>query len=70
MAFPVTTGQIVAYQNGNPIPLDAFETGGGSGGTIDMVMSDTSENAVQNKVIKAYVDGKLDNISTLVGGGI
>lgn len=29
----------------------------GGGGTVDTTMSDTSENAVQNKVIKAYVDG-------------
>ena len=28
------------------------------GGTVDTAMSDTSENAVQNKVIKSYVDGK------------
>lgn len=26
-------------------------------GEVDMEMSDTSENAVQNKVIKEYVDG-------------
>ena len=55
---------------------------GGSGGdiTIDTAMSDTSENAVQNKVIKKYVDDMagdietaLDNIiaiqNTLIGGG-
>lgn len=29
----------------------------GGGGTVDTEMSDTSENAVQNKVIKSYVDG-------------
>lgn len=36
-------------------------SGGGSGGTIsiDSAMSETSENAVQNKVIKAYVDGSI-----------
>ena len=35
-----------------------LEKNGGNGGsiTIDTEMSDTSENAVQNKVIKAYVD--------------
>lgn len=33
--------------------------GGGSGGiTVDATMSDTSANPVQNKVVKAYVDGK------------
>ena len=35
------------------------------GGTVDTAMSDTSENAVQNKVIKSYVDGKTGNLSTL-----
>lgn len=41
---------------------------GGSGGniTIDTAMSDTSENAVQNKVIKAYVDGLVGNIESLL----
>ncbi|MBR6403203.1 MAG: hypothetical protein IKS48_07445 [Eubacterium sp.] len=33
-----------------------FQSGGGGGGTVDTAMSDTSTNAVQNKVIKAYVD--------------
>ena len=33
------------------------------GGTVDTVMSDTSENAVQNKVIKAYIDGLIGEIS-------
>lgn len=35
---------------------------GGSGGPIDTEMSDTSENAVQNKVIKAYVDTQVETI--------
>lgn len=34
------------------------------GGTVDTAMSDTSENAVQNKVIKAYIDGLVGNILT------
>lgn len=41
--------------------------GSGSGGTaeidVDDEMSDTSENPVQNKVIKKYVDGKAVNVS-------
>ena len=47
-----------------PFPFSVCEQccvdGGGSGGTItlDTEMSDTSENAVQNKVIKKYVDDK------------
>lgn len=35
-----------------------------AGGTIDTAMSDTSENAVQNKVIKAYIDDLVGNILT------
>lgn len=35
-----------------------------AGGTIDTEMSDTSENAVQNKVIKAYIDSLVGNILT------
>lgn len=34
------------------------------GGTVDTAMSDTSENAVQNKVIKAYIDSLVGNILT------
>lgn len=35
-----------------------------SGGPVDTEMSDTSENAVQNKVIKAYIDSLIGNILT------
>lgn len=47
---------------GGVTPAGGTSSGGGSGGegtadvVIDTEMSDTSENAVQNKVIKAYVD--------------
>lgn len=39
---------------------------GGSSITLDTEMSDISENAVQNKVIKTYVDGLVGNIDTLL----
>ena len=41
---------------------------GGEGGsiTLDTEMSNTSENAVQNKVIKAYVYGLVGNIESLL----
>lgn len=35
-----------------------------AGGTVDTAMSDTSENAVQNKVIKKYIDDLVGNILT------
>lgn len=34
------------------------------GGTVDTAMSDTSENAVQNKAIKKYIDDLVGNILT------
>ena len=42
----------------------ALEQGGGGGGSIavDKEMSDTSENAVSNKVIKAYVDDEAERV--------
>lgn len=33
---------------------------------IDSEMSNTSTNAVQNKVIKAYVDGQVGSINTIL----
>ena len=57
-------GDIVGIPNPN--------IGGGGGGVsieIDDAMSDTSENAVQNKVIKKYVDDIAENLET-GGGGI
>lgn len=35
-----------------------------AGGTVDTAMSDTSKNAVQNKVIKKYIDDLVGNILT------
>lgn len=52
------------------------DKGDGASITIDTAMSDTSENAVQNKVIKAYIDGivgdigtAVDEINGIIGGG-
>ena len=46
---------------------------GASGGTVDTAMSDTSTNAVQNKVIKKYVDDsaakKLNQTGPVIKGG-
>ena len=56
-----------------PFPFSVCEeccvAGGGGGGggeiSIDTEMSDTSKNAVQNKVIKKYVDEGLDKKASL-----
>lgn len=45
--------------------VGTFTGGGGGGtGTVDTEMSDTSTNAVQNKVIKEYVDKADENVRT------
>lgn len=45
--------------------IELEEKGGGSSSIVlDSEMSDTSENAVQNKVIKKYVDGITGDIET------
>lgn len=54
MFLNLTTNNIIA----NNIIEDIPQTGGGTSITIDNTMSDTSENAVQNKVIKKYIDEK------------
>lgn len=40
--------------------------GGGESIIIDTEMSDTSENAVQNKVVKSYVDEKIGDIDAVL----
>lgn len=44
--------------------INLEENGNGTSITIDTEMSDTSENAVQNKVIKAYVDNTKTELQT------
>lgn len=54
------------------VSLDARVTvleesgGGGGGGIVDTEMSATSRNAVENRVIKAYVDGGIGEVVRLV----
>lgn len=61
----LVSGTNIKTVNGNSLLGDGNIEIGGGGGTVDTAMSDTSENAVQNKVIKTYVD----NIQGLPGGG-
>ena len=47
--------------------VGTFTGGGGGGtGTVDTEMSDTSTNAVQNKVIKKYVDTADENLTKVM----
>ena len=55
-------------RNGNDVTISAS-----SSGTVDTAMSDSSTNAVQNKVIKGYVDTKIDTeinaaLADIIGG--
>lgn len=46
--------------------IDESDEGGSSESSIDTEMSDVSTNAVQNRVIKGYVDSLLGNINTIL----
>lgn len=59
----LVSGTNIKTINGNSV-LGAGDIVIQAGGTVDTAMSDTSENAVQNKVIKAYIDSLVGNILT------
>ena len=62
----LVSGTTIKTINGNSILGEGnIEITGGSG-TVDTTMSDTSENAVQNKVIKSYVDGLVGDINSVL----
>lgn len=46
--------------------VESLEAGGGGGGsiTVDSVISDTSTNPVQNKIVKKYVDQEITTLTT------
>ena len=62
--FPAVEAKDVAF-NDNKSLQEKYDNGelggGGTSVTVDSAMSDTSENTVQNKVIKKYVDDKILN---------
>lgn len=59
----LVSGTNIKTINGEPI-LGSGNIEISSGGPVDTEMSDTSENAVQNKVIKKYIDDLVGNILT------
>ena len=63
-SFPVTKSQYIECADGTDLETKLSTIGGGGTPiTVDTAMSSTSTNPVQNKVIKAYVDGKSVDIS-------
>ena len=63
-SFPVTKSQYIECADGTDLETKLSTIGGGGTSiTVDTAMSSTSTNPVQNKVIKAYVDGKSVDIS-------
>ena len=63
--FPAAYAKDIEFDDGKNLQekLNNGELGGGTPITVDTAMSSTSTNPVQNKVIKAYVDGKSVDIS-------
>jgi hypothetical protein len=69
LAYCLQDKNIYKYDKDNEVDpttgkFRVFQSGGG-GGTVDTEMSDSSTNAVQNKVIKAYVDSKDIQVSEM-----
>ena len=65
--FPAVEAKDVAFSDNKTLQekYDNGELGGaGTSVTVDTEMSDTSENTVQNKVIKKYVDDNLTGVQT------
>ena len=54
-ALPIVDGQILASGEGATF-IDYNGNRLGFGGSADATMSDTSQNSVQNKVVKGYID--------------
>ena len=61
----LVSGQNIKTINGQSV-LGQGDIEISGGGTVDTTMSDTSENAVQNKVIKSYVDGLVGDINSVL----
>ena len=56
----------INYTDGTSIEFQIKNGENGTPATIDTEMSDTSENTVQNKIIKKYVDDIVGNIQTIL----
>lgn len=57
---------VINYTDGTSIEFQIKNGENGTPATIDIEMSDTSENTVQNKIIKKYVDDIVGNIQTIL----
>lgn len=55
--IPIEDGNFIVTKDGHTF-VDFDDDRIGIGGTPDLEMSDSSENSVQNKVVKNYVDNK------------
>lgn len=74
-AYATISGKAEAPELNLGIPMGAPGDGEGASIIIESEMSDTSVNAVQNKVIKTYIDGLIGDvesamalIQTIIGG--
>lgn len=66
-----TLGGIIVGNNLTITPEGVLSaTGGGGGVTVDDHIDGTSENPVQNKVIKVALDDKLDKTDATIASGV
>lgn len=57
---------VITYTDGSHIEYQIKNGENGTPAIIDTEMSDTSENTVQNKVIKSYIDNIVGDINTIL----
>ena len=65
-AFEVYIGEEEPTSDAAELWIDESEEGDSPESIIDTEMSDVSTNAVQNRVIKLYVDSIVGNINTIL----
>ena len=59
--IPIEDGNFIVTKDGHTF-VDFDDDRIGIGGTPDLEMSDSSENSVQNKVVKSYIDNLINMI--------
>ena len=63
--FPAKASEIETYADAFDLLAEEVKKGGGVSVTVDDELSDSSENPVQNKVVKAALDAKQPFVVTL-----
>ena len=67
--IPIEDGNFIVTKDGHTF-VDFDDDRIGIGGTPDLEMSDSSENSVQNKVVKSYIDNLINTLKNNLAGKV